>query len=82
MSKRFLLLGSGILGLILIAGATRTATATDQTNIPSDGIHCYYNLYHCVYDDNGYWSGCDPKYNQGWIATSVASAICRTYHRS
>jgi hypothetical protein len=82
MSKRTLILGSGLLGLALLAGATRTATATDQTNIPSDSMHCYYHLYHCVYADDGYWSGCDPRYAQGWIPTSTASAICRVYHQS
>lgn len=81
MSKRPLLLGSAILGVALIAGATRTAIATDQKDIPSDSMHCYYHLYHCVYDDDGYWSGCDPQYNEGWIATSTAKAICTTYHR-
>lgn len=80
MSKRPLLLGSAILGLVLVAGATRSATATDQKNIPSDSIHCYYHLYHCVYEDDGYWSGCDPRYGQGWVPTSSARAICQTYH--
>lgn len=82
MSKRTLLFGSALVGLALVAGAGRTALATDQTDIPSDTIHCYYNLYHCVYDDDGYWSGCLPQYNEGWIPTSTAKAICKTYHRS
>jgi hypothetical protein len=82
MSKRPLLFGSAVLGLAIIAGAARSATAADQTNIPSDNIHCYYNLYHCSYDGAGYWSGCDPRFNQGWIPTSVAKAICSTYHPS
>ncbi len=81
MSKRPLLFGSAILGLVLIAGAARSATATAGPTIPSDGINCYYHLYHCVYADDSYWSGCEPQYNQGWIATSTAAAICRTYNR-
>ncbi len=81
MPKFPLLVGTAALGLAFVAGATRTVAATEETTIPSDGINCYYHLWHCVYEDNGYWSGCDERYGEGWIPTGIAKAICREYHR-
>lgn len=81
MSKRTLALGSAILGLALVAGATTRATAADQTDIPSDTVHCYYKLWHCTYGDDSYWSGCEPRYGEGWYPTGTVKAICTTYHR-
>ena len=81
MSKLPLIAATATLGLALVAGVTRSVTAeTAGTTPPSDNVNCYYKLYHCSYDGSAYWSGCDPRYGEGWIPTSAARSICRTFH--
>jgi hypothetical protein len=72
--------GIGLLGLLVVAGAIQRVTA-EEGPIPSDHIACYYNLYHCVYPNDSYWSGCDPNRGEGWRPTSVVQAFCREYHQ-
>lgn len=81
MSKLPLIAVTAVLGLAFVAGATNSVTAeTSGPTPPSDNIYCYYNLYHCSYDGDAYWSDCDPRYGEGWIPTSVARSICREFH--
>jgi hypothetical protein len=81
MSKLPLIAATAVLGLAFVAGATTSVTAeVVGPTPPSDGISCYYNMWHCSYDGDAYWSGCDPRYGQGWIPTSVARAICTQFH--
>lgn len=81
MSKLPLVAFTAVLGLAFVAGATNSVTAETTTTIPSDNVYCYFNMYHCSYDDMGYWRGCDPKYHEAYISTSVARAICTEYVR-
>lgn len=80
MSKRPLIAAVGVLGLALVAGAAQRVTAEENGPIPGDSAACYYHLYHCVYPNDSYWSGCDPRWGEGWRPTSVVQAICREYH--
>lgn len=82
MSKLPLIAATAALGLAFVAGATTTVTAADTSGAvpPSDNVYCYYNMYHCSYDGDMYWSQCDPRYHQGYIPTSVASMICRKFN--
>jgi hypothetical protein len=82
MRKLTLTIGSGVIGLALLVGASQRATATDEATIPSDGVHCYYHLYHCTYDNDSYWSQCDPRFGEGWISTASARAVCRQYNHA
>lgn len=81
MSKLPLLAATALVGLAIVAGTTRTVTAETAT-YPSDGIDCYYHLWHCSYDGEAYWSDCDSGYGQGWIPTSAARRICRKFQWS
>jgi hypothetical protein len=81
MSKLPLVAITAALGLAFVAGATSSVTAeTAGPTPPSDNVYCYFNMYHCSYDSDAYWSGCDPRYNEAYIPTSVARAICTTFH--
>lgn len=80
MSKLPLIAVTAALGLAFVAGATTTVTAAESGPIPSDNVYCYYNMYHCSYDGDMYWSECDPRYHEGYISTSVASMICRKFN--
>jgi hypothetical protein len=81
MSKLPLAAVTAVLGLAFVAGATTSVTAeTAGPTPPSDNVYCYYNMYHCSYDNDAYWSQCDPRYNQAYISTSVAAAVCRKYN--
>jgi hypothetical protein len=81
MSKLPLIALTATLGLAFVAGATKSVTAeTAGPTPPSDNVYCYYNMYHCSYDGEAYWSGCDASYNQAYIATSVARSICRKFN--
>lgn len=79
--KRFpLMVASAAIGLALLAGATRELTADTGTTTPPDNVSCYYHLWNCSYDGDGYWSNCNPNYGEGWIPTSQARIICTVYH--
>ncbi|HEY3933990.1 MAG TPA: hypothetical protein VGL65_05165, partial [Gemmatimonadales bacterium] len=71
--KRFpLMVASGAIGLALLAGVTHKLTASTSVaaQVPGDGVGCYYHLWTCSYDGNGYWDGCDSSYGEGWVPTS------------
>ena len=78
MSKLPLIAATAALGVAFVAGATNSVTA-EMAGPPSDNVYCYFNMYHCSYDGAGYWRGCDPKYHEAYISTSVARAICTEY---
>jgi hypothetical protein len=83
MSKLPLVAATAALGLAFVAGATNSVTAEASGAVPpSDNVYCYYNLYHCSYDGDMYWSNCDPRFNQGYIGTSVARSICTKFNPS
>jgi hypothetical protein len=82
MPKLPLIAATSALGFACVAAAVTTVKAEMADTPPSDGIECYYNMYHCSYYENGYWSGCNPAYGEGFIPTSVARAICTKYHAS
>lgn len=72
--------GSTAIGIALLAGASQKVRA--DTSGQSDDTQCYYNMYHCSYPGDAYWSNCDPQFVQGYIPTSSAKIICDTYHDS
>lgn len=82
MKRLALIVASGAIGLALLVGVTHEAVATTGGGgQPSDNVPCYYNLYHCSYQDSmAYWSGCDPQYSQGLIPTGTAKVICTVFH--
>lgn len=82
MSKLPLTLATAALGLTFVASTTNTVTAEMAGPPPSDNVYCYYNMYHCSYDGDNYWSGCDSRFHEGYIATSVARSVCTKYHPS
>jgi hypothetical protein len=77
MKRYTLMIAFGAIGLVLLAASAHRLTAE---TVPSGGDGCYYNLWNCSYNGNGYWSGCTPGYPQGWISTETANVICTTYH--
>ncbi|HEX3927821.1 MAG TPA: hypothetical protein VHW65_07475 [Gemmatimonadales bacterium] len=78
-----LAVASAAIGLALLGGAVHELRATTTGGgLPSDNVPCAYNMWHCSYDGDAYWDGCDPTYAPGMISTGVAKSICTTYHSS
>lgn len=82
MRRLTLAVGSGALGIALLAGGVSTLRADESGQVPPNSIRCYYHGFFCSYEGDDYWSGCDPNYPEGWIQTSTAKVICTTYHSS
>lgn len=80
MSKLPLTIATAALGLAFVAGTTTNVTAATAGAPPSDNVYCYYNMYHCSYDGDAYWSGCDSRFHEAYIPTSVARSVCTMFH--
>ncbi len=80
MSKLPLTLATAALGLAFVAGTTTKVTAEMAGPPPSDNVYCYYNMYHCSYDGDMYWSDCDPTFHQAYVPTSIARSVCRKFN--
>lgn len=80
MRKFPLVAASAVLGFALLGGSVQAVRASEEGPVPGESIKCYYNMYHCSYPGDNYWSGCNPNFPEGWITTATARALCETYH--
>lgn len=82
MSKQILAAATAAVGLVLLAGVSRTLSAADEDAIPPLTVKCYYDGQTCDYPEEryGHWSDCDTTYPHASIFTVTARAICDKYN--